>query len=214
MRPIGILGGTFDPVHYGHLRLAVEMVQRLQLHELRFIPLKIPPHRGTPHAGPEHRLHMLKLATMGTDCVRVDGRELERDGISYTIDTVRSLRMDIGDTPLCLVMGMDAFNSINTWHEWQGLLDYSHIIIADRPGTTLANLARDIRELVDVHGITEPALLHQSPSGTILHLPMPLLDISSTRIREQIAGKGNVRFLLPDTVLDYIDTFHLYQDCS
>ena len=214
MKPTGILGGTFDPVHYGHLRLAIEMIQRLDLAELRFIPLHVPPHRDLPQASPEQRYHMLQMATLDVDCVRIDPRELHREGVSYTIDTVKSLRGETGDTPLCLLMGMDAFKDIETWHQWEELLDYVHIIIADRPGTTLSNVTMTIRKLVADHGVDDYASLHQTRAGKILHVPMPLLDISSSQIRQQIANGNNIRFLLPDAVLDYIHTNHLYQDYS
>jgi nicotinate-nucleotide adenylyltransferase len=214
MKPIGLLGGTFDPVHFGHLRLALEIVQRLDLQELRLVPLHVPPHREPPNATAEQRYAMLQIAIADVDCLHVDERELHREGVSYTIDTVKSLRNETGDTPLCLLLGMDAFKSIDTWHQWEELLTYAHIIIADRPGTSLPNEVSAIKELVDEHCIDDHLLLHQNQAGKILHIPIPMLDISSTHIRQQISKRNNVRFLLPDAVIDYIHANHLYQDCS
>jgi nicotinate-nucleotide adenylyltransferase len=214
MKPIGLLGGTFDPVHFGHLRLALELVQRLDLQELRLVPLHIPPHREPPNATAEQRYAMLQSAIADVDCLQVDERELHREGVSYTIDTVKSLRNETGDTPLCLLLGMDAFKSIDTWHRWKELLTYAHIIVADRPGTSLPNEVSAIKELVDKHHIDDYLSLHQNQAGNILHVPIPMLDISSTHIRQQIASQNDVRFLLPDAVIDYIHANHLYQDCS
>jgi nicotinate-nucleotide adenylyltransferase len=214
MKPIGLLGGTFDPVHFGHLRLTLEIVQRLDLQELRLVPLHVPPHRESPHATAEQRYAMLQIAIADVDCLHVDKRELHREGVSYTIDTIKSLRIEIGNTPLCLLLGMDAFKSIDTWHQWEELLTFAHIIIADRPGTALPNDAMAIQELIDEHSVDDYLLLHQTRAGKILHIPIPMLDISSTHIRQQISKRNNVRFLLPDAVIDYIHANHLYQDCS
>jgi nicotinate-nucleotide adenylyltransferase len=213
MKPIGLLGGTFDPVHFGHLRLALEIVQRLDLQELRLVPLHVPPHREPPNTTSDQRYAMLQIAIADVDCLHIDKRELHREGVSYTIETVKSLRAEIGKTPLCLLLGMDAFKSINTWHRWEELLTYAHIIIADRPGTVLPE-AKTIQELVHEHSIDDYLLLHQNPAGNILHIHIPMLDISSTHIRQQIARQNNVRFLLPDAVIDYIYANLLYQDCS
>ncbi|MGH8120697.1 MAG: nicotinate (nicotinamide) nucleotide adenylyltransferase, partial [Gammaproteobacteria bacterium] len=136
MKPIGILGGTFDPVHHGHLRLAIECCERLALAEVRLVPLRVPPHRKPPRASPEHRLAMLKLAAENKNNLIVDDSELRRKTISYTIDTVSTLRKSSGRTPLCLLLGTDAFNMLHTWHRWQALLDYVHVVIAERPGVT------------------------------------------------------------------------------
>ncbi len=214
MKPIGLLGGTFDPIHFGHLRLALEMIQRLDLQELRLVPLHVPPHREPPNATAEQRYAMLQIAIADDDCLHVDKRELQREGVSYTIDTIRSLRNETRNTPICLLLGMDAFKSIDTWHQWEELLTYAHIIIADRPGTSLPNEVSTIKELVDEHRIDDYLLLHQNQVGKILHIPIPMLDISSTHIRQQISKQNNVRFLLPDAVIDYIHANHLYQDCS
>ena len=132
---IGILGGTFDPVHFGHLRLAVEMYQDLGLQEVRLVPCRIPPHRNAPQASPEQRLAMLRLAIEHELGLRVDQRELQRDGPSYMVDTLQSLRDELGpDTPLSLILGMDAFDDIDTWHRWEELIQLAHFIVIQRPG--------------------------------------------------------------------------------
>ena len=133
---IGILGGTFDPIHHGHLRLAVEMREGLGLEELRLIPALQPPHREAPIAGAEDRLAMLEAAVARANALHIDTRELVREGPSYTVDTLLSLRAELPAQPLCLIIGMDAFCYLDTWHRWQDVLELAHIGIARRPGTT------------------------------------------------------------------------------
>ena len=141
-KPIGILGGTFDPVHNGHLRMAIEVMELCALDEVRLTPLHTPPHRLLPNTTPQHRLAMLSHAVKEVQGLRIDERELQRAGVSFTVDTLRSLREELGNKPLCLIMGMDAFQGLNTWHEWTSLVDLAHIIVASRPGPTAGGCAR------------------------------------------------------------------------
>ena len=209
-KPIGILGGTFDPVHNGHLRMAIECLERLALAEVRLIPLYAPPHRQPPRTAPEHRLAMLKIATAAMDNLKVDDRELQSKSISYTIDTVSALREQDKNTPLCLLMGADAFNTLHTWHRWQSLLDYVHLVIAERPGVTPMPEHAVLRTLLDQHAVNEVAAMHTLRSGKIFRLQIPWLDISSTRIRDMLRMQHQPAYLLPDGVIDYIHTHHLY----
>ena len=209
-KPIGILGGTFDPVHYGHLRMAIECHERLALAEVRLVPLHAPPHRRPPHAAPEHRLAMLKIAVGTTDHLKVDDCELQRQNISYTIDTVSALREKLGNTPICLLIGTDAFNTLPTWHRWQSLLDIVHIVVAERPGTILKPEHAELNALFDKHDATDATILHTTCNGKIFRLQIPWLDISATRIRDMLRMRHDPSYLLPDAVIEYIHTHTLY----
>ena len=210
MLPIGILGGTFDPVHHGHLRLALECLEQAQLAEVRLIPLHTPPHRQGVTASGEQRLKMLELATRDTTGLVVDDSELKRGGTSYTVDTLKLLREQFGQTPLCLIMGMDAFQTLNTWHQWQRLLDYAHILVADRPGKSTRIEQPDIASVYSGAAAGEPRELQQSAAGKIFRLAVPMLDISATRIRKLIGQGHDPHFLLPRAVIGFISEENLY----
>ena len=211
-KPIGILGGTFDPVHNGHLRMAIECLERLALAEVRLIPLYAPPHRQPPRTAPEHRLAMLKIAVGTADKLIVDDSELQRKSISYTIDTVSALREQDKNTPLCLLMGSDAFNTLHTWHRWQSLPDYVHIVIAERPGVATMPGHAGLKTLLDKNIVDDASILHTARNGKIFRLQIPWLDISSTRIRDMLRMRHNPAYLLPGAVIDYIHTQRLYAD--
>ncbi len=167
---IGILGGTFDPIHHGHLRCAQELLQDLPLDEVRLVPCRIPPHRDTPQASAEQRLRMLKAALDGAPGLTVDDRELSREGPSYTVDTLHSLRAEFGATPLCLIVGMDAFNGLDRWHRWQELIGLAHIVVAHRPGW-LPPQAGAVAELLSSHAIQSATELRARPAGRSLAWP-------------------------------------------
>jgi len=210
-KPIGILGGTFDPVHHGHLRLAIECLERLGLLEVRLVPLHTPPHRQSPHATPEQRLSMLRLAIEGIDGINIDESELHREDVSYTVETVSSLRQKLDDTSICLVMGADAFGSLNTWRDWKSLLDYVHIVIAARSFGP-ADLDDDLQSLAENHTVSDIQALQNNTKGKIYKLAVPLLDISATQIRRILADGLDESCLLPAPVMEYIHTHKLY-DC-
>lgn len=209
-KPIGILGGTFDPVHFAHLRMAFEVQQRCDLQEVRMIPLYTPAHRQMPAASTDHRLRMLKLAVSQCDKLMVDERELQRQEVSYTVDTLRSMREELGGVPLCLIMGMDAFQSLNSWRSWEQLLDYAHIVVARRANIDIEIKQAEVRKLYNDNVISDVSDLHSSSSGKILMLDTIELEISSTTIRELIAMGQSPQFLLPDTVLSHITKEGLY----
>lgn len=206
---IGILGGTFDPVHNGHLRLALEVREALGLSEVRLVPLRHPPHRSEPLASPEQRLAMLEAAIRREPRLRVDRRELLREGSSYTVDTLRSLRSELGDTPLCLILGMDAFQSLPSWHRWEAMFDLTHIVVATR-SKRAQSVQGELGSLIDSRSIAEPHMLHQVPAGKIFFQRIPVLDISANRIRTAISQGRSVRYLLPDDVLRLIEDQRLY----
>lgn len=209
--PIGILGGTFDPVHNGHLRMALEVLQQLNLSEVRLIPLNIPPHRLQPVATNKHRLHMLSKAVAGIDGLFIDEREINRDETSWTIDTVKSFRDDFPDRSLCLLMGEDAFVTLDSWRSWQKLTDYVHIIVASRNAMESENYPGPVKSFFKQREVTTTDPLDEQLCGCIYRALIPMLDISSTRIRRLITNGKNADFLLPRSVLDYINDNKLYR---
>jgi nicotinate-nucleotide adenylyltransferase len=204
---IGIFGGTFDPIHYGHLRSALEVKEIFGLTEVRLIPSAQPPHREQPAATALMRLQMLELAIKNQPGLIIDTRELNRHGASYMVDTLKSLRLEFRDEPLLLFIGSDAFNHLKTWHQWQDLFDTAHIVVMTRPGFEIQNL--DVFFKVRLAGeITE---LAQNTAGKLYFQQVTQLDISATAIRNMIAEQHNPGFLLPDSVIAYIRQHKLYQ---
>jgi nicotinate-nucleotide adenylyltransferase len=211
---IGILGGTFDPIHFGHLRLAEEMATQFKLEQIRFIPAGKPWQRSVPRASGEQRLAMVQAAIAGNAKFVVDAREVKRDKASYTVDTLTELREELGKTvPMALALGMDAFINLHTWHRWQDLFALAHIAVATRPGSALApeQLAGDLRGEYQKRFTTNATLLQASPGGHIFSLAMTPLDISATRIRASLAAGRSARYLIPDAVVQYIEQHHLYR---
>ncbi|MDD2659441.1 MAG: nicotinate-nucleotide adenylyltransferase [Methylococcales bacterium] len=204
---IGIFGGTFDPVHYGHLRSALEVKEIFGLTEVRLIPSAQPPHRDQPAATATMRLHMLELAIKNQPGLIIDTRELNRHGASYMVDTLMSLRQEFPIEPLLLFIGGDAFNQLKTWHQWRHLFDYAHIVVMTRPGFELQN-PDDFFKVRQAGKITQ---LAHNAAGKLYFQQVTQLDISATAIRNMIAEQKNPGFLLPDTVIAYIRQNKLYQ---
>ena len=205
---IGILGGTFDPIHFGHLRPALDVAEQLDLDRIHLIPSVRPPHRGQPQATPEQRLTMLQLAVKNNPQFVVDDREFHRDGNSYTVDTLLSLRQEFPNSPLYLMMGTDAFSYIQTWHRWQELLDLAHIVVMQRPDETLTmsdEMTSWYRQHLAINGA--PTQL----AGKIWRVNVTQLAISATEIRTKIAQGSNPQYLLPDAVIQLISMLGLYK---
>lgn len=217
LKPIGIFGGTFNPIHYGHLRLAEEMLELAGLQEIRFIPTGTPPHRNMPHISAQQRSEMVKLAIADQPAFVLDEREVKRAAKCYTVDTLRELRAELGEQrPICLLMGGDAFLQLHTWHEWQQLFELAHIVVGYRPGFAIAD--RIVTAPVELRGHYQTRLcvaedLACRPYGKIAVLAIPKLEISATLIRSRIAEKRTIRYLLPNSVVDYIHQHHLYIPC-
>ncbi len=207
---IGILGGTFDPVHFGHLRIALELQEALGLQEVRMMPSRQPPHRPPPVATAKQRLAMLQAALAGQSALRADDRELHREGPSYTVDTMASLRAELGDTPLCLILGADAFLGLESWHRWREVADGAHLIVAHRPGWTL-DVSVGVGFTLRDRTIRDPAQLRTQAAGYVLPWPVTQLDISATRIRAIVAAGKSPRYLLPEEVWKLIQSEGLYQ---
>lgn len=213
MKLIGILGGTFDPVHYGHLRMGQELLQALRLDEVRFIPAANPPHRVQPAVSASHRAEMLRLAMADNPQFRLDDRELKRTGPSYTVDTLLSLRAELGKSvSLNLLLGSDAFLGLSSWQRWDELLSLAHIVVAHRPHAAPlpGNMAEPLKVLWQQHVTSAIEDLARASCGKILLHHITALDISASQIREQLAQGASPRYLLPEPVINYITTHHLY----
>jgi nicotinate-nucleotide adenylyltransferase len=207
----GIYGGTFDPIHFGHLRTALEVKEAVGLDEVRFVPCRIPPHRGIPGASPEQRLAMLRAALRDPEPgFRIDTRELERPGPSYMVDTLASVRGEIGAEPLGLVVGLDAFCGLHRWHRWRELFDLAHVLVMRRPGPP-PDLPDELRALLQGRAADTADALRESPAGRVHFVSVTQLDISATRIRSAVAAGSNPRYLTPDAVLSLIHTLGLYR---
>lgn len=209
---IGVFGGTFDPIHFGHLRPALDILQDLPLQEIRFIPLKTAVHRSQPIATAAQRLAMVRAAVADQPGFTADARELRRAGDSYTYDTLASLRRELGpQLPICLLIGLDAFRELPTWHRWKDIAELAHLVVTRRPGPRPAPEPR-LQHWMEPRLVTDPAALARSPGGSILQRDVTQLDISATAIRSRIAAGLSPRFLLPESVLACIEREGLYRD--
>lgn len=205
---IGIYGGTFNPVHFGHLRTALEIKHAFQLTEVRLMPCHLPAHRQQPEATAEQRLQMLELAIANCSALQTDRRELDRDGPSYMLDSLCSLRAELGDAQrFLLIIGTDSFANLEHWHAWQQLFDYAHLLVMHRPDSNPPPLTDFFRCRL-VHDACE---LDKLAVGGLIFQAVTQLAISATQIRKLIANGENPQFLLPDSVLDFINQNQLYQ---
>jgi nicotinate-nucleotide adenylyltransferase len=198
-RPLAIFGGTFDPVHNAHLRVAWEAAELLDA-DVRLVPARVPPMRDVPVAPAQHRVAMLQAALAGQSRMSVDDRELHRDGPSFTIDTLLELRDEFGpEQPLVLLVGADAFAGLPQWERWRELFDLAHIGVLTRPGHT-REPGPDLRIKIASRRCSEPKALAQSPAGRVLKIPVTALDISATRIRELLLAGAEPRYLVPEAL--------------
>lgn len=207
---IGIFGGTFDPVHIGHLRPVLEVHQALHFDEVRLIPCFQPPHRGVPEATPQQRLAMLKLAVREVPEFIIDERELQRGGPSYMVDTLLSLRQEIGVRPLCLILGMDAFRGLAGWNRWRQLIELAHLVVVRRPGNELPTEG-EVAALLCERRVDAADQLRAHPAGALWVQEVTLLDISATYIRRDVHAGRDIRFLVPEAVRHYIEAQGLYR---
>lgn len=217
MKPIGIFGGTFDPIHYGHLRLAEEMLELAGLQHLRFIPTGMPAHRDAPDVTAQQRSAMVQLAIADQPAFVLDEREVKRQQPCYTVDTLRELRAELGDAqPLCLLMGGDAFLQLHTWREWQALFTLAHVVVGYRPGFSLEERIHAAPAALREHyrqRLSNVSYLSQHTCGGIVELSIPKLEISATLIRARVAENRTIRYLLPEAVANYIYQHKLYKKC-
>jgi nicotinate-nucleotide adenylyltransferase len=203
VNPLGLFGGTFDPIHYGHLRTAFELWQTLGLDELRFVPTGSPGHREPPIADAGLRLAMVRAAVADQPGFRVDDREVRRSGVSYSVDTLSELRAENPDRSLCLILGMDAFLGLPGWHRWREILELAHVIVAHRPGWK-APTSGPLGELMVDRGTGSVRDLHTARAGRIYVHAVTQLEISSTDLRQIITSGRDPRFLVPDSVREII----------
>lgn len=210
--PIGIMGGTFDPVHFGHLRLAQEASEILGLDRVRWVPAGQPWHRGSPLAPARHRLEMVRLAIENNSLFELDDAEIRQTAPGYTVETLERLRVEFGtERPLVLLLGTDAFRGLTSWQRWRDLFSLAHIFVAQRPGHSLTPggmpgaLAAEWRKRAGT-----PDALRERPGGAVITYGTTALDISASAIRAHFAQKRSPRYLLPSPVLDYIETHGLY----
>lgn len=209
MKPIGVFGGRFDPIHYGHLRTAFELLQALNFEEIRFMPCGNPPHRDQAHANAEFRFEMVAAAIEGQHGFVVDDRELSRKGPSYSVDSLNTLRTDFPLRSIALIIGMDAFIDLPKWYQWQEILQLSHIVVAHRPGWRLPDMG-PLGELLTTRGTHRVDDLHEAKSGHIYIHDVTQLEISSSEIRELISLDRIPRFLMPDSVCEIIKRTRCY----
>jgi nicotinate-nucleotide adenylyltransferase len=209
MKPLAIFGGTYDPVHIGHLRVAWEAAEALDA-EVRLMPAHVPPHRAQPLASASDRVAMLRLALAGQSRLALDQRELSRPGPSYTVETLRDLRREIGpERPLLLLVGADAYAGLPTWHDWLALYALAHVVVLTRPGHPVewtGVLALETR----ARRADGAAILREAPGGRVLELAVTALEVSASYLRAEFAAGREPRYLVPDAVLAYIRAHRLY----
>ena len=204
-----VFGGTFDPVHRGHLSAATEVRDALGIEDFRFLPAGDPPHRSATFASPAQRLAMLDLALADRPGFTIDRRELEREGPSYMVDTLASLRSEYPEDALLLVVGQDALNGLDRWHDWRRLPELAHLVVMTRPGKAAPGRG-ELADFISLHRVADAATLKSRSSGLLLFHPVTQLEISGTQIRKLLASGNRADFLLPKSVLEVIFSEGLY----
>ena len=211
VRPIGVFGGMFDPIHLGHLRPVLETADALGLAEVRVVPCGTPPHRSVPHAPAALRRRLVEAALRGEPRFVLDARELERPGPHYTVDTLTALRSELGlQQPLVLLLGADAFATLDRWHRWRELLDLAHLAVLLRPAATLPE-AGPVANLLRERRAPHAAALAAQPAGSIWLQPVTPLPISSSALRAMLARGASVRYLVPDSVWELLRSASEYR---
>ncbi|GAA5317023.1 MAG: nicotinate-nucleotide adenylyltransferase [Candidatus Pelagadaptatus aseana] len=205
----GYFGGTFDPIHNGHLRMAIELQETLGFDQFALVPCHQPPHRQA-HSDDRVRAQMVSLALEQCPGLQLDPRELERDSLSYSIDTLQQLRDELGDAAsISWCVGMDSLVNIGSWHRWRELLDYAHLVVVARPGWQLPQ-SGEVADWLQQHR-ADTDVLHRRPCGAVVIQPLSLLQISATDIRQRVASGNSVQFLLPEPVRQFIEQNGLYR---
>ena len=209
VEPLALFGGTFDPVHYGHLRCADEVRQKLGLRNLYLLPAGNPPHRGAPQASVKQRLDMLQLARQEFPLLRIDDRETRRNGPSYMVDTLGQMRTGNSDRPLLLTVGQDAANLLHTWYHWESLFDLANLVILTRPGSH-SEYTPELANQIQNRSVSNVQDLLKSGAGSVLHMRVESIDISASKIKHIIRSGHSPTSMLPAAILEYIRQNRLY----
>lgn len=209
--PIALYGGTFDPIHYGHLRSVSALAECVSLQQVTIMPNNVPPHRPQPLASSQQRKEMVELAIAGNPLFKLDCRELRRSTPSWTVETLEQIRKEQGSArPLAFIIGQDSLLSLHRWHRWEALLDLCHLLVCQRPGYALTMDTPEQQAWLNDHRASCAAELHSAPAGKIFLAQTPMYDISATAIRQRLAQRLSCEDLVPAPVLDYIHHHHLY----
>lgn len=204
VRPIGVFGGMFDPIHIGHLRPALEILEQLNLECVRFVPCARPPHRADPDHSVELRARLVQAAIADQPGFELDEREMRRAGPSFTVDTLAEMRAELGDDrPLCLLLGMDAFLGLPRWHRWEDLFELAHVVVMQRPGSRFAP-DKQLAPVLAARRVAEPDRIAAAPAGCIFVQIVTQLEVSSTDIRARLARGQSVRYLMPEAEWDLL----------
>lgn len=207
-----IYGGTFDPIHYGHLKSVTALAKEVSLRQVIIMPNNVPPHRPQPQASSEQRKTMVELAIADNPLFALDCRELERSTPSWTVETLEQIRAEKGpQQPLAFIIGQDSLVSLPRWHRWESLLSLCHLLVCQRPGYPLTMETPEWQQWLETHRTHSVEALHQRPAGQIFMAPTPLYDISATTIRERLESGQDCDDLVPAAVLHFIRQHHLYR---
>lgn len=211
LESVGYFGGTFDPIHNGHVQMAAELKRACGFEQMFLLPCRNPPHRASPACSDTQRLDMVRLAIADNNVLRIDDREYKRSSLSYTIDSLIELRRELGDSvSISWCVGMDSLVNLNTWHRWRELLEYAHLVVVDRPGWQLPDKGEVAQWLQK--NLADTDVLRSKPCGNVIVQSLSLIDVSATDIRGRIKSKKSVQFLLPDAVWRYVIQNQLYQN--
>jgi nicotinate-nucleotide adenylyltransferase len=200
---IGLYGGTFDPIHLGHLKAASEVQEKIALDEVRMVLSANPPHRSEPCLTAQQRFSLLTLAVNNFQHIEADGCEMERAGPSYMVDTLRSFRIKKPTASLVLILGMEAFNGLMSWHRWEGIIDLAHIVVTDRAGFN-NHFNEELEEYVRPFLTKDKSQLKQLTHGKIYVQSVTAVDVSATKIRQRIKNKKPVNTMLTNNCLDVV----------
>ena len=207
-----IYGGTFDPIHYGHLKSVEALATQAALHRVTIMPNNVPPHRPQPEADSQQRKTMVELAIAGNSLFRLDARELMRSTPSWTVETLEQVRAEQGPLqPLAFIIGQDSLLSLQRWHRWESLLGLCHLLVCQRPGYPVAMETAEQQRWLERHSTALVDELHAAPAGKIYLAQTPMYDISATAIRQRLAQNLPCDELVPAPVLAFIQQHNLYQ---
>lgn len=210
-----IYGGTFDPIHFGHLIPVEALAKQVALHQVTIMPNNVPPHRPQPEANSQQRKTMVELAIAGNPLFRIDDRELKRSTPSYTVETLEQMRDEQGPLqPLAFIIGQDSLLSLQRWHRWESLLGLCHLLVCQRPGYAIAMDTAEQQRWLDAHSTADVAELHATSAGKIFLAQTPMYDISATAIRQRLLKNLPCDDLVPAPVLEFIHRQRLYSKAS